>query len=239
MKKFLIAVLMTFAIIPTTAANAAKVETQPPAKYELGNFDFSFTPKEEGTVKQTTFEAQPVIEQEAKTIQIKTTSPINTQKEIVKQVKQDAKNITEDTKEIGNSIKTNAEEKADKVEFSIKKDSEKIEAEANKEKVKIEKNIEQTENAAKTQKEKIERTTDKINNDVKKEFNNIKEMPKEQMLDKSNIQEKKLLEKGKQKSFNSEKEEKEVKFDKNKPPFKFQINSIPYSGSSTSTVERL
>ena len=254
MKKFLIAFLMSCAIIPATTANAAKVETQAPTKYELGNFDFSFQPKEDVTFKETTFEAQPAAQPEEKTIQVKTTSPINAQKEIVKQVKQDAKTMTEDAKELGNSVKTNIEEKADKVENSVKTDSEKIKSElqtktekadktvkteADKAKVKVEKKFEQSENAVKTQTEKLERTTDKVKEDVQKEFNNIKEFPKEQMLDKTNIQEKKLLEKGKQKSFNAPKEEKEVKFDKNKPPFKFQINQIPYSGTSSSTVERL
>lgn len=244
---------MSCAILPATTANAAKVETQAPTKYELGNFDFSFQPKEV-TVKETTFEAQPTVQSEEKTIQVKTTSPINAQKEIVKQVKKDAKTVTEDAKEIGNSVKTNIEEKADKVEKSVKTDSEKIKSEiqtktenadkavkteADKAKVKVEKQFEQSKNAVKTQSEKLERTTDKVKDDVQEKFNNIKELPQEQMLDKTNIQEKKLLEKGKQKSFNTPKEEKEVKFDKNKPPFKFQINQIPYSGTSSSTVERL
>lgn len=215
MKKFFIAVMVSFAIMPVVSltSNSADISSNAPDKYELGTYEFSFKKEDNSSLKDIETNSQDVkspasvVNETPKTIEVKSTSTINTQKEIVKQVKQDADVVKKDIKDFGNDINSATEIKTEEAKKSIEKEV-----------YKADENI------------------DKVKENAKEKINKEKDSA-EQTLDKSKVETKKLLENTKKPK--SIKPEKPIKYDKDKPPVRFQINQIPYEGSSSSKIERL
>lgn len=230
MKKIITAlVLSSIAITPVMAEELISTP-QTPAVYELGKYNFTFEQKKENIVPaKTEIKVQETTPATTKinvqkdilkpvTSEIKTPSPdinpvntkINTQKEIIKQIKND---------EVVKNIKKDAAEAKNVTEQQIEKVYEQVDVTKNKTEKEIINNIQKTE-------QKIDKTKTNAEKTINKEIRQT-----QQTIDK-----KKNKVKPNKKSQFSTKQEKPVKYDPDKPPFKFQIKEIQYKGSTTKSI---
>lgn len=232
MKKIIITLAVFSLAITAVSAEEFTTTPQTPALYELGKYNFTFEnkPKEEivipaaSSIKTPKSVSTPVntktnIQKDIVTPEIKTpeknlkpiNTNINTQKEIVKQIKSDEELIT--------NIKK------DTTEQQIEKTYEKVDVTKNKTEKEILDTLQKTEQNIDTTKVNTEKT---INKEIRQT---------QQIIDKKKNKVKKAPNK---KSQFSTKQEKPVKYDPDKPPFRFQIKEIRYKDSSTKkTIESL
>lgn len=238
MKKIIIAFAVSSLAIAPVVAEELIPTPQAPTVYELGKYNFSFENKQkESTVVPAANETKikesdltpvntkintqkDVLTPVTSEIKIPGNEPVNTkintqinaQKEIVEQIKNDrsVKNIKNDTAEIKNTAQQQVEKVYEQVDVTKDKTEKEIINNLQKTEQKIDTTKTNTENTVKKEIRQTQQTIDKKKNKVKKEAN--------------------------KKSQFSTKQEKPVKYDSDKPPFKFQIRPIEYKGSTTKSV---
>lgn len=202
--------ILSALIITILATSACFANQQAPDKYELGKYNFDFAaPSEPAKV-----DVAPV-QQTQELPQLKQpTLQSTTQQMAVPTSNQPLKPISKkmySQKEIIDQIKQ--EEANSQAAEKIKQDEKVVKEEINK-----------IQNATKEDVSKIEQKG--------KEVTNVTE----QKLDTTKVKTEQLLNKQRP---NVNKTEKPIKFDKDKPPFMFQIVPIQYDGTQTRTIERL
>ncbi len=222
MKKFLIAILIS-AMTGTAVLAEPQTNTKNPEKYELGKYNFNFN----------TINSEPVSTQEPSLNTDKT--DIKTQIKLEPTIKPISKKIVpqkdliEQIKSEENKTTDLLKEKSSEIDKTIKQDAEKTTEKINITKDKTEEIIK--ENSEKTQ-QLYDNARLKTDDTVKKEIKKIEQNYGKtyDKIDKSN---------GLNQKSGISTKEKQVKFDKDKPPFRFQIQQMQYQGESSTSIEKL
>jgi len=244
MKK--LAVSFVIALICSTVAYADnKVNKSAPVKYELGEYDFSFSQdKSKETVEVKNIapvpseNPAPVQKQEMKsapqqtsTFTIPSRNSLNAQKDIVNQVKLEEKKIEKETKsEIDKTQKTFIEEKA-KTQKLIDSQTQKVEKEIKFNFNKTEQNIN---NKAQEEAFKIKNNMQNAERDIKLDLNSTEQKLEKKLKTEPNYNNPQKINKSNDKPINNKKN-KGIE----NSPFDFKIMDVQVIKEDSRTIEKL